>query len=405
MFDDYAYKNTSQRISLSFVQKRDEPMYPWEIAAFLNRLNTVYYKYELLNSICSALNHGISPSDIFIFDKSLPLYRRYSAMNLLEESSASRHFYSIGSPFPLLPNEAIYGFNLMYKVFRTVNSFLYKNHVQPLRTDSIASAYEVLQEDGLDAAESYIVDLALERAKRSIEGAKKKKKPKNEISEVDIWQSLEKYQSKKQELLKDLGYVDSLNDERREEVILENTKQSRRAASLLLAFFRYFDKTTRPLVCARVADGKFRVLGRSLINKREQTGLELREATRNSPLKVLIEGGIAAVQAVRRDTREEELHQLEIQKKKIELQQASEKLYRERLLSDRERLINNALEKQLDQFTQGTDLRAVDQLQASFIKHQIEKAYKGERRSAGTLMSMQDIVLDADSIKLIDTKA
>lgn len=42
MFDDYDYKNTSTRIKLKFIQKRDEPMYPWEIAGFLNKLNTVY---------------------------------------------------------------------------------------------------------------------------------------------------------------------------------------------------------------------------------------------------------------------------------------------------------------------------------------------------------------------------
>ena len=76
MFDDYAFKKPTTRINLRFNQQRDEPMYPWEIAGFLNKLNTSYYKFELLNSICSAINSGIHPSNIYIFDHSLPLYNR-----------------------------------------------------------------------------------------------------------------------------------------------------------------------------------------------------------------------------------------------------------------------------------------------------------------------------------------
>lgn len=59
MFDDYVYKNIETRVRFKFIQRRDEPLYPWEIASFLKGFNTVYYKFELLNSICSALNHGV----------------------------------------------------------------------------------------------------------------------------------------------------------------------------------------------------------------------------------------------------------------------------------------------------------------------------------------------------------
>ncbi len=36
MFDDYNYKKTEKRIRIKFIQDKDEPMYPWEIAGFLN---------------------------------------------------------------------------------------------------------------------------------------------------------------------------------------------------------------------------------------------------------------------------------------------------------------------------------------------------------------------------------
>ena len=101
MFDDYRYKNEETRIKIKFKQVRDEPLYPWEIASFLNKFNTSYYKFELLNSIASALEHGISGKDIFILNHSLPLYERYSELNLVEESHAAKIFYPIGIPIPL----------------------------------------------------------------------------------------------------------------------------------------------------------------------------------------------------------------------------------------------------------------------------------------------------------------
>lgn len=401
MFDDYAYKDTSKRIRLRFAQKRDEPMYPWEIAAFLNRLNTVYYKFELLNSICSAINQGISPSDIFIFDKSLPLYQRYVAMNLVSEAFASQNFYSIGLPYPLVPNQEVYSYNLLYQSFRTINSFLYKNHFQPLRTEAIGTAYNVLKTAGLDEAEKYIVGLALNRAEKSIESARKKNEKKQEISEDDLWKALEKYTNRKNQLLEDLSFIQTLSEEYRSDIVVESNRQSRRVTNLLLAFFRYFDRTTRPLICVRVSDDKFRVLGRSLINKKEQTGLELKEAKRNSPFGVVIEGGVAIVQAIRRDAREEELHQLALKKAELEIQQEEEKLRREQLQT---KLIQIEITQKLSEFTLDTDIHTIDQLPNSFVKDRIARAYGTERRSANSFLYEHGLNLDEGSIKLIDEK-
>lgn len=268
MFDDYDYKHTDTRISVRFVQKRDEPMYPWEIAAFLKSLNTVYYKNELLNSICSAINQGISPKDIFVFDKSLPLYRGYTEMNLLEERKAARYWYEIGLPYPLVPNAHIYEYNLLYQIFYKVNSLLRGKHVRPLTSESVTAAYEILRQSGLEEAERYIVAIAVERSKRSADHAKKRKQHKEPISESEIVASLEKYRSRKDTLLEDISFLDSLEPDKYSELLTSSKKADRRRAAVLLAFFRYFDKTSRPLVCVKVGGGKFRVLGRSLVNKR-----------------------------------------------------------------------------------------------------------------------------------------
>lgn len=176
MFDDYDFKNTSKRIKMSFRQIYDETMYPWEIAGFLNELNTSYYKFELLNSISSALLNGISPEDIFIFDSSLPLYERYSALNIVPEDVSSEIFYRIGRPYPLKPNLFVYQYNLLCEAFETVNSFLYANHVRTLRINKINTAYMRLVNVSLKEAEELIIDMACDNIEKNKEKSAKKNK-------------------------------------------------------------------------------------------------------------------------------------------------------------------------------------------------------------------------------------
>lgn len=398
MFDDYDHKHTDTRISVRFVQKRDEPMYPWEIASFLKTLNTVYYKNELLNSICSAIKHGIPPTDIFIFNKSLPLYRRYTEMDLLEERQAAKYWYDIGLPYPLVPNVDVYEYNLLYQAFYRINSLLRSKKVRPLTTDSVASAYDVLKQSGLDIAEKHIVALALERAQKSAESAKKRKENKEPIGEHEITGALERYKKRKLELLEDVAYLHTQTEDACRELIISSGRIQKRRAVVLLSFFRYFDKTSRPLVCVRVEGGKFRVLGRSLVNKTEQTGLEVKEVRRNSPLGALIEGGIALGQAIQQEKRNKELHELELEKKKLELQQAATKLDTEKYLNLAARL---EVANKLDKIAKESDIQAINSIPPSFARDKLLHAYAIEQRHAGTLLLRQGLELDSQSIQLV----
>lgn len=398
MFDDYKYKHTNQRIELRFIQNNDEPIYPWEIAAFLNRLNTVYYKYELLNSICSAIENGISPEDIFIFDKSLPLYKRNFSMNLISEENAAKILYNIGNPYPLKPNQSIYNFNFLYSAFSTINSFLYKNHIQTIRTSELPSAYLKLQEFGIDYAEEYIIDLAIHQSQNS----KRYKSDGIIISRDEIKESLGKYYKHKEKTTTLLRYIEKLSDIELQELDTQKTQKNRKEKAMLTAFFDLFSKTTRPLVCARVASGKFRVLGRSLINKKEQTGLELREARRYSPLNVLVEGGIALLQTIVNNSRQEEMHALEVQKKQIEIEQEKEKLYGEKLKN--KKLEIEILEK-MSEISKKSDIGAANRISSSFFQRKIENAYCAEDQNARTLLFKQDLHLDQSTVRLLDVNA
>lgn len=402
MFDDYRYKNTSIRINFKFRQERDEPMYPWEIASFLNKLNTVYYKFELLNSICSAINNGISPEDIFIFDHSLPLYERYTSMNLLGDNQAAKVFYPIGLPIPITPTLRSYDFSLFYQAFRTINSFLRKNHIQPLSTNNVAIAYNELKSNGLDKAEDLIVELATLKAKKSYDSALLRGEEKTWIGSENIESCLTKYRKKKQSLLTDLLILDDIDEASKFEIIKGKNREDKRLRSLLLAFFRNFDHISRPLVCARVSHDRFRVLGRSLVNKTEQTGLELKEISKNSPLTSLLEGGVSIYQAIKQEERAKELHEIEKEIKYTELECAKQKLRGETLK-------NIALELQISERLNaaiiGSDVEAIKQVPNSFVRQELITAYCAEENSAGKVLNRHGLVLDRESITIINTRA
>lgn len=401
MFDDYDYKNISTRISVRFAQKRDEPMYPWEIASFLKALNTVYYKNELLNSICSCITNGIDTKDIFIFNKSLPLYKRYTAMDVLSEDQAAKYWYDIGLPYPLTPNEGIYKHNLLYQAFHQVNSLLRKNRSRPLTSDVLIHLFQSMRQEGIDQAERELMDFALERSRQGAENAAKRDVQKTPLAIDEIEKSLQGYRKKKKELLEDLLAISDLTEPEQSALTSSKVLLDKRRAGILLAFFRHFKATTRPLVCVRLADGKYRVLGRSLVNKNERTGLELKEVKRNSPLGALFEGGVAIYQAIQQEKRSQELHELEVNKRKLEIEEAKVKLDTEKYRNLEARL--NAAQK-FEEIASNSDIGAINFVEDPFLKLRLQNAYGVENQNAGTLLYKRGLELDIDSIRFLSVK-
>lgn len=402
MFDDYAHKHTQTRIGVRFIQRRDEPMYPWEIAGFLNNLNTVYYKYELLNSICSAINSGILKSEIFILDKSLPLYQRHSGLNLLNEGVAAEFFYPIGLAYPLDPTIDIYGLNLISKAFYLTNSFLTNKKIRPLAVKNISSVYETLRKEGLTEAEEHILDLAESRAKDSFDSATKKKLSKELVTRDQIKGCLAKYYSQRKILLDDIDVVSKLTTEQKVALTKSKSKNDKRRTNLILSFFRHFEKTSRPLVCVRVSPGQFRVLGRSLVNKKERTGLELKEATRNSPLSAVFEGGVALYQAIQQEKRANEIHKLDVENKNLQNKLALEKIEEQRL---KNLTIKIDIARKLDDLANTSDIKAKNELADSFAKLELLNAYLREEKSAYSLLNRRGLEFDGEYTKIIDVEA
>jgi hypothetical protein len=402
MFDDYDYKDTNSRILVKFSQKRDEPMYPWEIAGFLKKLNTVYYKFELLNSISSAINHGIKPEDIFIFDHSLPLYERYTELDLISGPVAAKLFYPIGMPIPLLPSTKIYEYNCLYRIFYAANSFLTKNHIGRLRLSQLSVLYEDLELFGLDTVEENLISLVYAQAEKSYEAAAKRGEKKSQFSDADFKKSLTKYRKYKELTFSDIAKIQTLDDKELLDVLTLDGRENIRLSHLLTSFFTTFEKTTRPLVCARVADNKFRVFGRSLVNKQEQVGLELKEVRRNSPLGALFEGGVALYQAIQQEKRAKEVHEVEMEIKKKNLELVDAQIHGQKVQNLEHEL---RLSEKMDAIASKTDISAIKKIPPSFLRNQIVVAYSAQHSNASDVLTNHGLRLQHESIAIIDLKA
>ncbi|MFV9656639.1 hypothetical protein ACNFCK_17205 [Pseudomonas sp. NY15366] len=401
MFDDYDYKDTSARVRVKFTQLRDEPMYPWEIAKFLKNFNTVYYKFELLNSISSAINHGISPEDIFIFDHSLPLYERYSELDLISGGVAAKLFYPIGMPIPLVPSVKVYEFNCLYRIFNTINSFLTNHRIGRLSLLKLSALYEDLEAFGLQAAEGELVKYAYEQAQKSYEAAARRKEKKRQFSDAEFNRALEKYEKYKSQLFLDVEYLNGLDDQQRIDVLTLEGRDNLRLSRLLTSFFVTFEKTVRPLVCARVGDNQFRVLGRSLVNKNALVGLELKEVRRNSPLGALFEGGVAVYQAIQQERRAKEVHEIDMQIKAKELELLDAQIHGQKVQNLEHEL---RLAAQMDSLARQTDISALKEMNDSFVKSRLTLAYGMQHSNASDVLHNHGLRLEHESVALLDVQ-
>lgn len=399
MFDDYDYKDTSARIRVKFTQIHDEPMYPWEIARFLKNFNTVYYKFELLNSIASAINQGIAPEDIFIFDRSLPLYKRYSELDLISGGVAAKLFYPIGMPIPLVPSFKIYELNCLYRMFNAVNSFLTKHHIGRLRLTTLSVLYEDLDGFGLQSAEGLLIRYAQDNAQKSYEAAAKRGENKKQFTQDEFSKYLERYERYKSQLFADINRLNDLDDQQRIDVLTLAGRDNLRLSHLLTSFFVTFEKTVRPLVCARVGDNQFRVLGRSLVNKSAQVGLELKEVRRNSPLGALFEGGVAVYQAIQQEKRAKEVHEIDMQIKARELELLEAQIHGQKVQNLEHEL---RLSAQMDAVAKQTDIFALKEMADSFVKSRLTLAYGIQHSNASDVMQNHGLRLEHESVALLD---
>lgn len=390
MFDDYNFKRIDKRIRIKFVQEKEETMFPWELAKFMNGLNTVYYKYEILNSICSAINNGIKAENIFIFDKSLPLNKSYSNLNILNiNEGAVKSLYYIGLPIPLIPERENYSLNLIFHLFKRINSTLKLNKCRPMFTEILKNSIQLLNSESIEVAEKYIIDSA----------AKVLKRRKVEVSVLS--RVVDSYQNKKAVTYANIEYILSEKFVFNEEPLVK--PKNKKYYRFYNTFFDLFEKITRPLVIAKLDNGQYRVLARSLVNKTDKKteGLELKEIRRNSPLAGIFEGGSAIYRTIKEEGRARELHKMEIEKIELEKTLLLEKIEGEKLENLKKKI---DIMKSLQDIANESDITAINKINNDYLAAKLNIAYGRIDTKRNSLLSGQGLKLSDNDTQIIDIK-
>lgn len=222
-FDDYDYKINIE-FEFSFKQRKDEKILPWEIASFVNDYNTIYYKSDLLDSISSALLRGNSPENLIIFDGSLPLNKKYSDLDLIDESEAAKYFYKLGNPYSLLPCKRTVEIKLIYSVFSKINSFLFTKNFKPQVTFFLIEALKLLENHPKERAIDYIINAAVKNSTEHYEKYKDRQREREPLEFNEIKDILEKTINLGEDELKRANEIYFLDDKEINKIITSKNK-------------------------------------------------------------------------------------------------------------------------------------------------------------------------------------
>lgn len=112
MFDSSKVIDEESRIEIKLRKTDDEVPTSWEIGNFIDKLSCYYYKFELINVICKAINEGIHPKNIFILDESFKIDRSYINLDTMAVTDKKiKNLYTIGKPKSIYPNKKLYMLN------------------------------------------------------------------------------------------------------------------------------------------------------------------------------------------------------------------------------------------------------------------------------------------------------
>lgn len=101
----------------------------WEINSLTSKINSFYYKSEILNSIESLLLSGVLPENIWIINNSVDIHNQYSRypQGIINTNTDVEKLYHLGVPISLKYSLDVYALNIYFSTFRELNHFLKLN--------------------------------------------------------------------------------------------------------------------------------------------------------------------------------------------------------------------------------------------------------------------------------------
>lgn len=402
IFDDYKYKNISKRVGIKFKQKTCKILSPWEISSFISNFNTYYYKSEVMNTIGIALENGVNPKNIIIFDESFKLSNQYKNLNIINcNSNELQYLYTLGKPISLFPNKMIIFIHELFDNFRKINEFLYQANKKHLPIKTINKYYSVFSTEGKQGViEMLRVDASLLL--------------KN-VKDQDIHKRFDKMISKMDKYANTIDENWSSINDIEHQLKSDDFKFVKTSNRLYQQYFRKFysllTNVPRPVIGVYHENNqKISLLCRAHFNKNERNAvtLDLKSISHNSPIEGLLVGGAAIYSTIKDEKRKDEIHEFNKNKAALETELKKEGLEvarKKNILLDLE-----IMEKQLNvldkmaKIESSHEIDAVNQIEQPYIKQQMALEYSKLRSRSVQLMQKNNFEVDPKEIQIIDIK-
>lgn len=386
-FDEYTYKNTDGRVNIKYIRDEESRLNPWEITNFVSRISTYMYKIELINTIALAINNGVEPKNIFILDKAYKINGIYSDFTEIKLNSlALNKIYSIGKPESMEPNKELMEVKFLFKLLYRINKVLYKYGKKRVGTQDRLDSYNEMKQKNFIDAISFVSELAKNKLNAE-EVIFASKTIENECRKIGV---------EYKEYVNEIGQISYLKSILDGNKISDITEEERKIERVYYRkFYDFLIKLPRPVVgIFSSEENKVNILCAdhfdSSINR--NTKIELRAITHNSPIMAELEAGFEIIALKKREKREEEIHELEKQKRQQEM-----------LKNDLD-IINKAIEmkRNLDDLANTQENQGIKNMATSYIKKQLCDVYGKTQNGYENVLNTNKF--HEDSFNIIDLK-
>ena len=414
MFDSSKVIDEESRIEIKLRKTDDEVPTSWEIGNFIDKLSCYYYKFELINVICKAINEGIHPKNIFILDESFKIDRSYINLDTMAVTDKKiKNLYTIGKPKSIYPNKKLYMLNIIFNIFRECNEILYKRTMKIISRDEIYKFTEQYFIKNIDEVQliSNIVSYGKEKIIEKYEFKEKSEKNKV-IDEINI--IMKKSKTMVEKFISDKNEFEAI-----EQTLcsLENNDYNTDIYNHYYnAFFHLMKKIPRPVVGIFYDDtNEIQILSLAQINKnkRNNTFFDIKSISHNSPLaEDVIVGAVSGISTVVKTKNEidhnNEIHEIQIEQEKLKVQILKKKLEKADVELETTKLRN--LEKRIEVMEKKKkyDLKyggnPALEITNTYLSNQMIGLYNNyQDRSQQLLESNKMEVIDINEVHHIDT--
>ena len=388
-YTDYVNSQLSKKQITIQGNKDHEYLYSgWEINRITDNINNIYYKNEIINTVRNLLKTGISPKDIFIFNKSFSVEKKYYHIRTgkIKISAPSiKQLYYLGLPFSLKPNKQTILMNLFFQGYKEVYTICNDNSVNiPKTGDTLQKLYRDSKSNKINSLIDHILFIIKEcnQLTPTTKMESVNKKIKNKLANLD----------------KDYKYINALDLKDSDFLKNENIKKYD-------SFEYFFNKLDRPVVAVKEGNTVriicYDFIVKSKYNSSNPRFLETNKVSQNSPLFFLLSLSVTFLPSLvlvikkRKQLKTTQLQNLEESEIASEAIEEEKRLLREEiqeLISTEHKIDHQLIQQDFNQFKNEEDHTSSTD-ETDFYIAKLENTRELETQKTAEFMEKENLTL------------